>query len=175
MRIGTTNEPRDEAVANATPGQSSEPRIAKGRFFAMLVATVFGIAVVSAWPIYHWAGPEGLRGWIVGSAASLGNCVWGTWLLLWGIARGTQTFHLAMLVGLIGRMVIALAVVAVMHFRGDANMLVLVLSLVAFYFVATIVELRFLLREVLVSAGGAGAVAPSGETVSTRAVAGGVR
>lgn len=163
--IGTTNEPRNDDAATARNERAPEAAVSKLRFFGVLVATVVGIAFLSAWPIYQWAGPEGLRGWIIGSAASLGNCIWGTWLLLWGIARGTQTLHLAMLVGLIGRMMIALAVVAIMQFRDDANMLVLVLSLVAFYFIATIIELRFLLREVLSSprSAGVGAQAVAGE------------
>jgi len=119
------------------------------RFGIVLTALTASAALVLTWPVANVAGSAGVAAWWVGAGVSLVNCAWGTALLVHSLRQGPRAFQTALYVGVLGRMAIVFAVVGALHAVGGVDSGVLVLSVVGFYFLGVVVELRFLFGKVL--------------------------
>jgi len=132
-----------------TASRDPEPNRAVRLIPRLALAGVVAAALLSL-PVHLMSGPDGLRALGLGALVSLVNCFWGARLLLWGIARGNYEVQIAVFGGFFGRMVLAIAAVALLGPLPGVDAAVLLLSVVGFYFVGVFVEVRFLYREVLV-------------------------
>ena len=133
--------------------------IPKGASF--LIRLVVGgilVAAVGSLPIYFLYGRDALVSWWVGAGVSLVNCFWGTLLIVWAIDRSNNAVLAAVCGGFFGRLVLASAAFYLLWGVPGIDGIVLALSIVGFYFVGMIVEIRFLHKHVLYAraAGGDG-------------------
>ena len=131
-----------------TPETRSPEQDAR-RFGLRLSGIGLLLAILASGPVFALAGSKGLVSWWIGAGISLFNCLWGTLLICWGVRHGHMQFQLAVLGGFAGRLVVVLGAVAVIATSADVDLGVLLLSLMGFYFLGVVIEMRFLYRDVL--------------------------
>ena len=115
--------------------------------FAGLVLLVGGAAsaLIVAWG--DRLGDAALRGALLGAGLATAGAIGGMSLFAWSLSRRTGQFVGALLVGFLGRLVLfGTALILVGLRRGAFDLTASALSLLGFYAVFQILEMRFVLK-----------------------------
>jgi hypothetical protein len=120
-----------------------------GRFVAQLFGASAGLVALAAFPIWKLYGDRALLGLVAGATVSAANCAGGYWLLRSAVGRSATLETAALLGGFLGRLAVAIAMLLLCRRVAAIDVTAMGLSLVAFYFVTMLVEIRFLFKNVL--------------------------
>ncbi len=115
--------------------------------FAALVLLVGGAAsaLIAVWG--DRLGEAALRGALLGAALAAAGAIGGMALFAWSLPRGPRQFTGALLLGVLARLVLFAAVLIVVGLRARAyDLVALAASLLGFYAVFQILEVRFVLK-----------------------------
>jgi hypothetical protein len=117
-----------------------------GRYALMSLAIAAG-SLALAWPLLgRWLPPAGRVAALAGAGLALANTVAAYGLVRWSAGRPTGAFLKAVLGGMVGRMGLMLAAVAGAVLVLGLPEVPLVVSLLAYFVVFLVIELRVLSR-----------------------------
>jgi len=118
-------------------------------FLAPLVVGGVSVAALGTVPLGLLVGCDAVASWWIGAGVSLANCLWGTLWIAWAVGRSHSALLAAVGGGFFARLVLAGSAFYLLWGRAGIDGVVLALSIVGFYFVGMVLEIRFLEKHVL--------------------------
>ncbi len=119
------------------------------RFLVQLTGACAVAIVATAYPVWSAFGDRALLGLVAGAAVSAGNCALGFYLLRYAMGRSPSMETAAVMGGFFGRLVIAIGILFLCRGIEAIDVSAMALSIVAFYFLLMLIEVRFLFKNVL--------------------------
>jgi hypothetical protein len=117
-----------------------------GRYALMALAVTAG-SLGLLWPLLQrWLQPAGRRAALVGAALAVANTVAAYGLVRWSGGRPVNTFMTAVLGGMLGRMAVMLGAVLAAVLLLDLPEVPLAVSLLSYFVIFLVVELRIVHR-----------------------------
>jgi F0F1-type ATP synthase assembly protein I len=112
-----------------------------------MTAAIAGGSLALLWPqLARWAGPSGRQAALFGAALALANTVAAYALVRWSAQRPVNTFMGAVLGGMVGRMALMLAAVLGLVLFFDLPEVPLAVSLLVYFVLFLVMELRLVHR-----------------------------
>ncbi|MBI3844739.1 MAG: hypothetical protein HY292_08895 [Planctomycetes bacterium] len=120
-----------------------------GRFVAQLVGAVGVALLLSSYPVWKLGGDRALFGLVAGAIVSTANCAGGFYFLRAAMGRSAALETAAVLGGFVGRLLVAITILFICRSIEAIDTTAMGVSIVAFYFLSMIIEVRFLFKHVL--------------------------